>query len=98
MPSVGILQRDADGAHGFEGKRLPTGDAKIPFLVSAPTMRVSGDVSETVNVCLAFRAALIVVLAHNRSSDNPIRTVLCRGDSQGPDARRILRQHRDLLA
>src|SRR6201996_8472444 len=26
---------------------LPTGDAKIPYLVSAPTMRVPGDVSET---------------------------------------------------
>jgi O-acetyl-ADP-ribose deacetylase (regulator of RNase III) len=25
-------------------------------------------------------------------------TVLGRGDSQGPDARRILRQHRDMLA
>jgi O-acetyl-ADP-ribose deacetylase (regulator of RNase III) len=89
-------------------------------------MRVPGEVSETVNVYLAFRAALIVVLARNRSSEHPIRTVLVPGMGTGIgqvppgraarqmrsaydtvlthrgsnmfDARRILRQHRDLLA
>ena len=105
---------------------VPTGDAKIPFLVSAPTMRVPGDISETVNVYLAFRATLIAVLAHNREGGNPIRTTLVpgmgtgigqvpaeraarqmrfaydsvvgRSSTDGCDARRILRQHWELLA
>jgi O-acetyl-ADP-ribose deacetylase (regulator of RNase III) len=40
---------------------VPTDHPRIPFLVSAPTMRVPGDVSNTVNVYLAFRAALLAV-------------------------------------
>lgn len=103
---------------------LPTEDANIPFLVSAPTMRVPADISETVNVYLAFRAALIAVLAHNRTG-NPIRSLLVPGMGTGigqvpperaarqmrfaydtvlghrshaaPDARQILRKHRELL-
>jgi O-acetyl-ADP-ribose deacetylase (regulator of RNase III) len=104
---------------------LPTQDTTIPFLVSAPTMRVPGDIADTVNVYLAFRAALIAVLDHNRAG-NPIRTLLVPGMGTGigqvpagraarqmrhaydvviggrsrevPDARQILRRHRDLLA
>ena len=103
---------------------LPTEDVNIPFLVSAPTMRVPADISETVNVYLAFRAALIAVLAHNRTG-NPIRSLLVPGMGTGigqvpperaarqmrfaydtvlghrsheaPDARQILRNHRELL-
>jgi len=49
------------------GGELPVGTAQvvrtdhmdIPFLISAPTMRVPGDISGTVNVYLAFRAALL---------------------------------------
>jgi len=63
-------------SHGGE---LPVGTAEvvrtdhrdIPFLISAPTMRVPGDISDTVNVYLAFRAAL---LAAQRSK--VIRSVL----------------------
>jgi O-acetyl-ADP-ribose deacetylase (regulator of RNase III) len=44
---------------------LATGHESIPFLVSAPTMRVPMSIGETVNVYLAFRAALIAVLTHN---------------------------------
>ncbi len=39
---------------------LPTGDARLPTLVVAPTMRVPGPVGETLNAYLAFRAALLV--------------------------------------
>src|SRR5262245_53290885 len=35
---------------------VPTQHETIPFLVSAPTMRVPANISETVNVYLAFRA------------------------------------------
>jgi O-acetyl-ADP-ribose deacetylase (regulator of RNase III) len=51
---------------------LPVGQAvivetyasDIPWLVSAPTMRVPGDVSQTVNAYLALRAALLAVQRH----------------------------------
>ena len=40
---------------------VETGDATFPFLVSAPTMRVPMDVSDTVNAFLAFRAVIRAV-------------------------------------
>jgi len=40
---------------------VPTDHSTIPYLVSAPTMRVPGDIADTVNVYLAFRAALLAV-------------------------------------
>lgn len=58
---------------------VPTGHPDIPWCISAPTMRVPTDVSETVNAYLAMRAALLAVLSHNRTSPQPIRTVLCPG-------------------
>jgi O-acetyl-ADP-ribose deacetylase (regulator of RNase III) len=61
---------------------LPTGHVDIPFLVSAPTMRVPGEIAETVNVYLAFRAALIALLAHN-CMGSPIRTLLVPGMGTG---------------
>lgn len=62
---------------------LPTTDADIPFLIAAPTMRVPGDISGTVNVYLAFRAALIAALAWNDGSDTAIRTLLVPGMGTG---------------
>lgn len=58
---------------------VETNEREIPFLVSAPTMRVPLVVDETVNAYLAFRAALIAVDEHNKSSDRKIRSVLCPG-------------------
>jgi O-acetyl-ADP-ribose deacetylase (regulator of RNase III) len=64
---------------------LPVGQAvivgtlatDIPWLISAPTMRVPADVSGTVNAYLALRAALLAVRCH---ADEPrIETVLCPG-------------------
>jgi O-acetyl-ADP-ribose deacetylase (regulator of RNase III) len=60
------LQGALRNAHGGE---LPVGNAEIvhtghrdiPYLISAPTMRIPGDISDTVNVYLAFRAALLAV-------------------------------------
>jgi O-acetyl-ADP-ribose deacetylase (regulator of RNase III) len=56
-----------------------TGDAEIPLLVSAPTMRIPGDVSGTVNAYLAFRAVIRAVRAHNQAGRPLIRSVLCPG-------------------
>lgn len=62
---------------------VETGDAAIPWLVSAPTMRVPMDVSRTANAFLAFRAALRAVRAHNAPSNlrggRPIQSILCPG-------------------
>lgn len=62
---------------------LPTGHAFIPFLVSAPTMRIPENISGTANVYLAFRAALIAVLSHNSAADIPIETLLVPGLGTG---------------
>jgi O-acetyl-ADP-ribose deacetylase (regulator of RNase III) len=62
---------------------LATGHGSIPFLVSAPTMRVPMGIGETVNVYLAFRAALIAVLAHNEHAAIPIRSLLVPGLGTG---------------
>lgn len=59
-----------------------TQHANIPFLVCAPTMRVPGEISDTVNVYLAFRAALIAVTSHNRKGAS-IRTLLVPGMGTG---------------
>jgi O-acetyl-ADP-ribose deacetylase (regulator of RNase III) len=62
---------------------VPTQHEAIPFLVSAPTMRVPAAISRTVNVYLAFRAALIAVLAHNHGDDTPISSLLVPGLGTG---------------
>jgi O-acetyl-ADP-ribose deacetylase (regulator of RNase III) len=62
---------------------LATGHEFIPFLVSAPTMRIPMSIGETVNVYLAFRAALITVLTHNANTDAPISSLLVPGLGTG---------------
>lgn len=58
---------------------VPTGNADIPWCISAPTMRVPREVAATTNAYLAFRAALRAVLAHNTRGGRRIRTILCPG-------------------
>jgi O-acetyl-ADP-ribose deacetylase (regulator of RNase III) len=58
---------------------VETLDPDIPFLVSAPTMRVPMNVSNTLNAYLAFRAAIRAVRQHNKTDARPIRKVLCPG-------------------
>lgn len=58
---------------------VPTMHATIPWCISAPTMRVPQNVADTVNAYLAFRAALLAVLAHNASGLPAITSVLCPG-------------------
>lgn len=54
---------------------VSTGYDAIPYLVAAPTMRVPDRIEDTVNVYLACRAALLVVLAHNHGTSRPINSV-----------------------
>jgi O-acetyl-ADP-ribose deacetylase (regulator of RNase III) len=58
---------------------VETGDRSFPLLVSAPTMRVPMNVSDTVNAYLAFRAALIAVREANRRRPGMIGSVMCPG-------------------
>lgn len=58
---------------------VDTGDTKIPYLISAPTMRVPSNVSHTVNAYLAFKAVLQAVILFNRKSSKRIGTILCPG-------------------
>ncbi|KAL4233565.1 hypothetical protein ACF0H5_008246 [Mactra antiquata] len=52
----------------------------ITYLISAPTMRVPMDVSDTCNAYLAFRGIILAVKKFNASHpDKPIRSVLCPG-------------------
>lgn len=52
---------------------ISTENSEIPWMVSAPTMRLPSVVANTVNAYLAFRAALRVV------RDTQIDTLLCPG-------------------
>jgi O-acetyl-ADP-ribose deacetylase (regulator of RNase III) len=62
---------------------VPTSHHSIPFLVSAPTMRVPSVIARTVNVYLAFRAALIAVIRHNAKSKAKIESLLVPGLGTG---------------
>jgi O-acetyl-ADP-ribose deacetylase (regulator of RNase III) len=62
---------------------VPTDHADIPFVISAPTMRIPMDVSTTVNAYLAFRAAIRAAREHNRTATRPIDTILCPGMATG---------------
>jgi len=54
---------------------LATGDPSLPYLCHAPTMRVPGSIDGTDKVYAATWAALLAVLAHNRSGAGRIGTV-----------------------
>jgi O-acetyl-ADP-ribose deacetylase (regulator of RNase III) len=78
-------------AERFYGE-LPVGVATIiemasrrfPFLIVAPTMRVPGDdLSGTINVYLAMRAALAAVLDHNLGGTRRIGSVAVPGLGTG---------------
>lgn len=72
---------------------VPTQHEAIPFLVSAPTMRVPGGISETVNVYLAFRAALLAV-----KSSRQIKSLLSPALGTGVGTMPIDRASRQMYA
>jgi O-acetyl-ADP-ribose deacetylase (regulator of RNase III) len=74
---------------------VPTRHESIPYLVSAPTMRVPSTIS---------RAALIAVLAHNNAENSPISSLLVPGLGTGVGdmppgraARQMKRAYRAIL-
>lgn len=74
------LKTDYDGELPLgQATIVETFDSDIPYLVSAPTMRVPMNVANTVNANLAFRAAIRAIKQHNREQPGTIRTVLCPG-------------------
>ncbi|MBR1180019.1 macro domain-containing protein [Bradyrhizobium sp. KB893862 SZCCT0404] len=75
---------------------LATAHARFPFLVSAPTMRVPARIDQTVNVYLAFRAALIAVLTHNADGDEVIQSLLVPGLGTGVGAMPAARAARQM--
>ncbi|HEY6254493.1 MAG TPA: macro domain-containing protein [Xanthobacteraceae bacterium] len=58
---------------------VETLDPAIPYLISAPTMRVPMNVSKTLIAYLAFRAAIRAVKQHNASNGRSIRSLSCPG-------------------
>jgi O-acetyl-ADP-ribose deacetylase (regulator of RNase III) len=71
---------------------MPTGSRRFRYVVVAPTMRVPGDVSDSLNAYLAMRGILLATEAHNRANkDERIRALaipgLCTGVGKMPPAR-----------
>lgn len=81
-----------------QGVFVRTGDPSYPYLISAPTMRVPGDVSMTPNAFLSLKAAIKVALTINeiyhlreskrREGDLPLKpdritSILCPGLGTG---------------
>jgi O-acetyl-ADP-ribose deacetylase (regulator of RNase III) len=60
----------------------------VRYVVASPTMRVPGDVSNTLNAYLSMRAALVEIYKHNAQGERIIRSVavpgLCTGVGQMP--------------
>jgi O-acetyl-ADP-ribose deacetylase (regulator of RNase III) len=54
---------------------VPTGHETVPYLVAAPTMRIPDEIGDTVNAYLAFRAALLAVIAHNDMNTTLIKSL-----------------------
>lgn len=72
---------------------VTTHHADIPFLVSAPTMRVPMPIADTVNVFLAFRAALLAV-----REEPSVRSLLVPGLGTGIGAMPYERSARQMRA
>jgi O-acetyl-ADP-ribose deacetylase (regulator of RNase III) len=77
---------------------VATRDARIPYLISAPTMRLPMNVAGTLNAYLAFRAALRAAEAYNRNTPSPIRSILCPGLGTAIGRMAPLRCARQMLA
>jgi len=58
---------------------IDTGHAEIPWMICAPTMRIPSPIPQTVNVYLAFRAALIAAIQQPES----IKRILVPGLGTG---------------
>lgn len=77
---------------------VPTGNSRLPFLIVAPTMRVPDRIADTVNVYLAFRAALLALVRHNASEEWNIDRMHCPALGAGVGAMPIGRVARQMHA
>lgn len=77
---------------------VPTGNEIIPFLVVAPTMRIPDRIGDTVNVYLAFRAALLAVFAHNAGTLTAITSLRVPALGTGIGAMPLSRAARQMHA
>ena len=77
---------------------IPTGHATTPFLVVAPTMRIPDRIGDTLNVYLAFRAALLAVLAHNAVASRAIQCLRSPALGTGVGAMPLTRAARQMHA
>ncbi len=62
---------------------VPMDTKRYPFLVVAPTMRIPGNVKDSINAYLAMRAALVAIAQHNSRAPQPIRSVAVPGMCTG---------------
>jgi O-acetyl-ADP-ribose deacetylase (regulator of RNase III) len=60
---------------------VPTGDARTPWLIAAPTMRVPMKIGESVNAYLAMKAILLA--ARDHKDVIPIDSIACCGLGTG---------------
>jgi O-acetyl-ADP-ribose deacetylase (regulator of RNase III) len=101
-----IQRRVQAKIHAEHYGELPVGQAivvatdhvRFPFLVVAPTMRVPDRIADTVNVYLAFRAALLAVLRHNSSGENSIENLHSPALGTGVGAMPLHRAARQMAA
>jgi O-acetyl-ADP-ribose deacetylase (regulator of RNase III) len=77
---------------------VATDNAKLPFLIVAPTMRVPDRIADTVNLYLAFRAVLLVALRHNSLGANSIESLHVPALGTGVGAMPIGRAARQMAA
>ena len=77
---------------------VPTGNHTIPFLVVSPTMRIPDRIGDTVNVYLAFRAALLAVLAHNDQTSTAIKSIRVPAMGTGVGAMPLAKAGRQMYA
>lgn len=75
---------------------VPTLHEAIPLMISAPTMRMPGNIARTVNVYVAFRAALLALERHRRVAGLDVVTMLSPAMGTGVGAMPVERAARQM--
>lgn len=75
---------------------VPTLHEAIPLMISAPTMRMPGNIAHTVNVYVAFRAALLALERHRRVAGLDVVTMLSPAMGTGVGAMPVERAARQM--
>ena len=75
---------------------IPTLHGEIPLMISAPTMRMPGNIARSVNVYLAFRAALLALECHRLEAGLEVVTMLSPAMGTGVGAMPVERAARQM--